>query len=306
MSEPWLSKAGVSWALWRAPNVPARLVATLIAIAAYTDENGQGAYPSAQTIADCTRKTERQAKRDIAELVKLGLLVPGNWRLTAHLRADRRPNVYDLPMLRGVTQDTPHGVTPKPSRSASRGDTQGRTGGHAGSNGVTPMSPKDFHKKSEEAALAGARPSAAPAAPGKCVDCGSAYRSGTAWGKQDRCESCFREYKQTMAAVDANPTRCSGCKAAGGPGNVLQRVDGRPYCARCAAVRLLVDYGLSDADAQLIVEWEARSVDDEPMTPQEVLDDVQLMLEHPDDAMNGLWVAYSDAVRWKNEQQGAA
>lgn len=136
----WLGKAAVLWVLDEAQDVPAHLVSTLVAVARYADNEGRGAHPSALTVATHTRKTERQAKRDLAALEQLGLLLPGDTRIVARIRSDRRPNVYDLPMPRGDTHDTPrgtHGVTYR----AARGDIQGQ-------NGVSPMSPKEFQKNS--------------------------------------------------------------------------------------------------------------------------------------------------------------
>jgi hypothetical protein len=116
----WLSKPAVLWALDEAPDVPAHLVAALVAVARYADENGRGAHPSALTVAAHIRKTERNAKKDLSELRQLGLLLSGDQRIVVSIRADRRPFVYDLPMARGVAQDTPsrgHGV----SRATARG-----------------------------------------------------------------------------------------------------------------------------------------------------------------------------------------
>jgi hypothetical protein len=119
----WLSKAAVLWAMYDANGVPARLVSTLIAVAAHAGADGCGAYPSAATVALVTRKSETQAKRDIAELERLGLLRPGDRRPVARIRADRRPNVYDMAMPR-VHLDGPrrqsHGVHLTTERGASR------------------------------------------------------------------------------------------------------------------------------------------------------------------------------------------
>lgn len=136
----WLSKAAVLWALHEAPDVPARLVSTLIAIAAYASEDGRGAYPSAATVAAITRKSETQAKRDLAELEKRGLLAPGDGRIVKDIRADRRPNVYDLAMLRGASGRTPQGRL--------RGASGGRTGCISLQNGVRPDAPEEVLKTS--------------------------------------------------------------------------------------------------------------------------------------------------------------
>lgn len=168
----WLGKAAVLWALDEAPDVPPNLLAALIAIARYADENGRGAHPSASTIAAHIRKSERHAKRDLGELAKLGLLVPGNQRIVAYIRADRRPAVYDLPMPRGDAQTTPsavNGVTHK----APRGDVQGP-------HGVVHTSPEEILKGSRGRARgngAGAPPRSQPkirVSP-PCSVCGHAF-----------------------------------------------------------------------------------------------------------------------------------
>lgn len=171
MAEEWLNKAAVLWVLRRAPEVPVHLVATLVVVASYVGKDGRGAYCSASTVAAQTRKTERQAKRDLAELVKLGLLLPGDQNIVARFRSDRRPNVYDLPpgavdnSQDGVTPMSPrdgHGVTPM----VERGDTHGQ-------DGVTPMSPNPVLEKGwKRPRGAASRALAAPAHPFEPGDSG--------------------------------------------------------------------------------------------------------------------------------------
>ena len=136
----WLSKAAILWALYEAPDVPARLVSTLIAVAVYAGADGCGAYPSAATVAMLTRKSESQAKRDIAELEKLGLLLPGDERVVKDIRADRRPKVYDLPMPRGASE--------RPPSEGPRGASGYRTGRIWEQNGGRPDAPEEVLKTS--------------------------------------------------------------------------------------------------------------------------------------------------------------
>lgn len=164
-SPVWVSAAAVAWALDDAPGVPPQLVSTLVAVARHADRHGKGARPSVETIAAKTRKSVRQAKRDIAALRKLKLLVLGDQSLVVDIAADRRPVVYDLPMwLRREVEDMekapvdaepidedpwddPWGATERGDTSdTSRGDTGDRAGCHTGSSGVTPMSPKEDTK----------------------------------------------------------------------------------------------------------------------------------------------------------------
>lgn len=147
MTVRWLSKPGVLWALYDAPDVPAHLLATLIVVA-HTDQDGQGSYLSANSIAELTRKTESQAKRNLKELEKLKLIRRGNQRLVAHIRPDRRPVVYNLAMPRGSTDATSsRGSTDATSRAKGVAPTPER-GSTEGQNGVAPALPEEFPKNS--------------------------------------------------------------------------------------------------------------------------------------------------------------
>jgi hypothetical protein len=165
----WISRTAVLWVMDEAPDVPVRLFAALVAVARYAGEDGRGAHPSAQTVADIIRKTERSAKKDLAALRKLGLLLPGDQRIARHIRADKRPFVYDLPMPRGVAQDTSsvsHGV----SHRTGRGVAQVQ-------NGVSHRTPEEVLKTSG----IGARPDAdAPHANLSPADAARAAANGAA------------------------------------------------------------------------------------------------------------------------------
>jgi hypothetical protein len=149
----WLSRPALLWAFDEAPDVPARLVSTLLAVARYASTDGRGAYPSAATVAAMTRKSESQAKRDMAALAKLGLLEPGDHRIVQDIRADRRPKVYDLPMPRGASERTPS--------DGPRGASGDTTGCISLQNGVRPDAPEEFLKNSGTGA--GATGAGAPA-----------------------------------------------------------------------------------------------------------------------------------------------
>jgi hypothetical protein len=117
------------WALEKAPDVPSGPAFTLVVVASYAGQDGRGAYPTETSIARQTRKSERQVRRDLAELQRRGLLLRGDQNLTAHLRADRRPVVYDLAMSRadvGVPPLPRHGGTSETPR-ADIGDRHGGT-----------------------------------------------------------------------------------------------------------------------------------------------------------------------------------
>jgi hypothetical protein len=131
MTGKWLSVPAVLWAMDEAPGVPVRLRSTHWAVARFTDENGCGAYPLAAEVARITGKSKAQAARDMAELVKLGLLLPGDPALVKEIRADRRPNVYDLPMPRGasgrVSSKAPRVASGRDPSKAPRGASDNST-----------------------------------------------------------------------------------------------------------------------------------------------------------------------------------
>ena len=136
----WLNKAAVLWVIHEAPDVPPSLLAALIMIAAHTRADGRGAYPAAATVAAEIRKSESQAKRDVAALEKLGLIVRGDQSLAGGIRADRRPVVYDLPpaaqaLLRGSADATPSESRGSADATSSRGSTDATSLGH----GVAPV-----------------------------------------------------------------------------------------------------------------------------------------------------------------------
>lgn len=190
----WLSKGAVLWVLYDAGNVPPHLLSTLIVFAAHAGTDGRGAHPSAATVAMLTRKGERRAKRDIAELVELGLLAPGDARIVAHIRADRRPAVYDLPMPRGVTHDPPsdelrgvpqttpyngHGVVHRTARGVLQVP-----------DGVVHRTPEEVLKTSGRRARDSASAQSPPADhPGWCGEC----------------------HDETRMVGDDSPSRCPRC-----------------------------------------------------------------------------------------------
>lgn len=147
-----MSVEAMTWALTEAPGVPSSCVAVLIGLANHADPEGRNAYPSKATLAGYARKTTKQVSRDLDMLVERGVIRVGNQSTAAHLRADRRPVVYDLALPTGGRQCPP--VTRSredisvPSRRSRGGVnvppvvSDSATGGHTGSNGGTPTSPE--------------------------------------------------------------------------------------------------------------------------------------------------------------------
>lgn len=148
-----MSVQAMAWALEQAEDVPPHLVALLIGLANHAKPDGTAAYPGTARLARYTRKSERQTVRDLQELLDLGLIQLGDERHVAHIRADRRPTVYDLVTdvrgdvgtswdERGDAHDmSSYSARPDvddmspTTRRRPRGDIQGR-------HGVTPMSPE--------------------------------------------------------------------------------------------------------------------------------------------------------------------
>lgn len=77
----WVNAAAVEWVLYEV-HVSAKLVSTFLAVASFIGTDGRGAYPSTETVAKMTTKSERQTQRDLDALEALGLLVRGNQRVT--------------------------------------------------------------------------------------------------------------------------------------------------------------------------------------------------------------------------------
>ena len=177
--KPYLGTTGVLWALNDAPDVPAHLVAALVAVAAKAGDDGCGAYPSVTTIAAMIRKNERNTKKDLAELVHLKLLKAGDQGLVKNIRADKRPKVYNLAMPRGVAEDTPSSMT--------RGVAEG-------TSGVSQETPKELPKGSSR-----------KRARGNGADAPHAATPKPPW-----CGACEERTRQT-SNEDGLPMRCPAC-----------------------------------------------------------------------------------------------
>ncbi|MFG2058642.1 helix-turn-helix domain-containing protein [Micromonospora sp. NPDC048930] len=133
----WICWRAVRWALDAPADLPTGPAFTLVALACYADETGRNAYPSTDTLARRARRSKRQVQRDLDELEKRGLIHRGDQGVAEHVRADRRPVVWDLPLPRDDT------VSP---RTGERDDTvsprRPRTGRHQRRHGVTTATPR--------------------------------------------------------------------------------------------------------------------------------------------------------------------
>lgn len=131
----------------------------LLAIADSADHDGTNAWPAVSTIARKCQVSERTVQRSIRSLVDLGeLRVLDQAGGHGAMRADRRPNLYEIVMDDGATERHPEGdgVTP----GAPRGDNQG-------ADGVTPLSPNPSLDPSEDPS---GNPSSSPEGEGRDDD----------------------------------------------------------------------------------------------------------------------------------------
>lgn len=110
-----MSLRAMTWALEQAPVDDPTEALLLVALADRAGDDGRGAWPSQQWLADRTRVTTRSVRRMLAGLEARGLIVRGDSRIVDHLPADRRPVVWNLtlamvrPDLDGRTPTTGRG-----------------------------------------------------------------------------------------------------------------------------------------------------------------------------------------------------
>ncbi len=98
-----MSLRAMLWALHDAPCTDPIDKLVLLALADYAGDDGKDVYPSVQTIADTVPCDRVTVQRHLRRLEKAGLQLRGDQQAASHLRADRRPAVYDLPLPeRGV------------------------------------------------------------------------------------------------------------------------------------------------------------------------------------------------------------
>lgn len=96
----------MAWVLNDAPGLPANAFGTLMGLANHADHQGRGAFIAQATLGRYARKTDRQVRRDLADLEKLGLIRRGNQALVNHLPPMKRPIVWDLALERRETGDS--------------------------------------------------------------------------------------------------------------------------------------------------------------------------------------------------------
>lgn len=135
--EKWINLTALLWVMDEAEIPPGdeSVIITLLALARFVDERGRGAFPGRQELAKIARKSVSQVRRDLARLLELGLIRLGDQSLAAHIRADRRPTVYDLAYARRGTDDPPstHDGAPTQGRGRRGVDAAGASTERRGS-----------------------------------------------------------------------------------------------------------------------------------------------------------------------------
>jgi hypothetical protein len=156
--------------------------AVLVAIANHVGKDFRGCYASQETLAGEAHMSVRSLQRQIAELEALKLIEPGDPGLVAHIRLDRRPDVWDLgPALTGARrQDVVSSTTERGDNLSANGATDCRT------NLKSKEEPKNLRA-----------PGAAAAAPSDDADASS----GVADAPHGATESQRRERRNGPAAA---------------------------------------------------------------------------------------------------------
>ena len=185
MTDRWLNRDAVEWVLYES-DVGGEQFPVLVVVASFAGPDGRGAYPARSAIGTLTRRSVRKVERGLAELVKDGHLLRGDNRLVLRIRADRRPNVSDLPDTyrlwlagRGVRK-SPRGAstgrqhdTPPGSHGASgtteRGVRNDRTGRHRDAQ----RDPEKDLKNARDAQPSAASPTPRQPTPAVCRECGN-------------------------------------------------------------------------------------------------------------------------------------
>src|SRR5690349_1973307 len=121
-----MSTRATAWALDadRSGKLTAEARIVLLVLADFAHDDGTATWPSKRTIARRLGISERAVQRAIATLLSKGVIVKGDQSLVSHIRADLRPNVYDLPIHQdlGETEATPRSreTEASPGRAVGR------------------------------------------------------------------------------------------------------------------------------------------------------------------------------------------
>ena len=124
------------WALDDAPVDDHGALLVLIALAERANEDGTASWPGRDWLAMRARCSVRSVQRKLTDLRETGIIAPGDQRLVAHIRPDRRPTVYDLNLAlrRPVADPAERGdnLSPRDNGGTNPVVTGGQSGFHGG------------------------------------------------------------------------------------------------------------------------------------------------------------------------------
>lgn len=98
-------------------------LAVLVAIANYVDKDLKGCFAKQSTLATRARCNAKTARTHVHSLAEKKVIIPGDPDLVAHIRADTRPDVWDLNSDL-PTDPTTGNFYPSPSVKITRRDRQ--------------------------------------------------------------------------------------------------------------------------------------------------------------------------------------
>jgi DNA-binding Lrp family transcriptional regulator len=157
------------WALKSAPVADAQEHLVLIGLADHAAGDGSAAYPSKATLAEYARCSVRTVHNKLRRMEEAGIIVRGNQAIVAHIRADRRPVVYDLD-IHGVNQvPVAHGVNDVPPVVDGVHERDAR-GEQPGSHGVNAVADKPSMNRTEPSSTPSPRSAATPDVPPDLLD----------------------------------------------------------------------------------------------------------------------------------------
>lgn len=140
-----MSIEAISWALNAQVGDSTRKL-VLVALANHAHRDGTSTFPSKDSIAAYAECSKGTVKRHVTKLLEEGWIRTGDQDLTASIRADRRPVVYDLAMNDTVRDAWATGVQDEPPSTGHDGaPTTPRpkpTGVHLEHHGGSPVNPK--------------------------------------------------------------------------------------------------------------------------------------------------------------------
>lgn len=116
-----MSIEAMVWALKSAPVPDPISHLVLIGLADHAAADGTGARPSVATLADYARCSPRSVYNKLRALEDSGVIRRGDQRAVEHLRADRRPVVYDLVYGVQLLHSAGYGVNGGAERGARPG-----------------------------------------------------------------------------------------------------------------------------------------------------------------------------------------